>query len=293
MKFLYWFQGKPNVGDAASYVVVSSVCKDKIKYKSPRMSLLRALKRCVFNRDKISCFREILLPFQKCMMAIGSILDYADSQCVIWGTGFREYTSKYSGGQVFAVRGRLSKEKLPQSFYKVKVGDPALLLPLLIKNKKKTNVIPKLCIVPHYYDYNNVHKSFSSNYSILDVRTNNVKEFIKELCNYDFVLSSSLHGLIIAHSYGIPALWFYYGNINSGSFKFHDYFSSVDIPLYEGFRNIEEILHDCKSWIYFFEQHKHLYLPHIDVKKIQLDLLACFPFPKQDWCDELLSGKML
>lgn len=290
MKYLYWYQGKTNVGDVASYIVVSSVCREKIMYKSPKTSLPSALKRCFLNkRFKMAYYREIILPFQKCLMAIGSILDYSNSHCIIWGTGFREYTSKYSQGQVYAVRGRLSKEKLPQTSCNVKIGDPAILLPLLFKIQKKPNVIPKLCLIPHYYDFENVRNIYSSRYDILDVRTNDVKGFITRLCNYDYVLSSSLHGLIIAHSYGIPAIWFYYGDIKSGSFKFHDYFSSVGVPLYEGFRNIDEILQDSVSWKVFFEQHKELYLPHIDITKLQFDLLSCFPFPKQDWCVDFLN----
>jgi hypothetical protein len=46
-------------------------------------------------------------------------------------------------------------------------------------------------------------------------------------------VSSSLHGIIIAHSYGIPAAWIAISEIHgsgvSADFKFLDYYSSVGL----------------------------------------------------------------
>ncbi len=41
----------------------------------------------------------------------------------------------------------------------------------------------------------------------------------------DEIISSSLHGIVIAEAYGIPCKWILYGNeIEGGEFKYQDYF---------------------------------------------------------------------
>jgi hypothetical protein len=46
-------------------------------------------------------------------------------------------------------------------------------------------------------------------------------------------LSSSLHGLIVAHAYGIPAVWCDFADrphaIAGDGTKFHDYFASIGL----------------------------------------------------------------
>ena len=44
-------------------------------------------------------------------------------------------------------------------------------------------------------------------------------------CKY--ILSSSLHGLIISDAYNIPNIWLDEYKLNEGDFKFKDYFLSI------------------------------------------------------------------
>lgn len=89
-----------------------------------------------------------------------------------------------------------------------------------------------------------------------------------------------MHGLIISHAYGIPALWIKKGWINSSEFKFYDYFSSVGIPKYKGFSNIDEILLDNCSIENLFIRNKDLSLIHSNLQLIQDNLIKAFPFTK-------------
>ena len=48
------------------------------------------------------------------------------------------------------------------------------------------------------------------------------------MCACEVIVSSSLHGLIIADAYGIPTVWAKFGNdINGNDFKFYDYYWSL------------------------------------------------------------------
>ena len=40
------------------------------------------------------------------------LLDYSNSKTIVWGSGFREEYSKFNGGEILSVRGKLSANKL-------------------------------------------------------------------------------------------------------------------------------------------------------------------------------------
>ena len=55
------------------------------------------------------------------------------------------------------------------------------------------------------------------------------KCWVDELCACEYVISSSLHGLILAEAYHIPTLWATFSdNINGGTFKYMDYYKSIN-----------------------------------------------------------------
>lgn len=99
-----------------------------------------------------------------------------------------------------------------------------------------------------------------------------LESFIAEVCQCHKIFSSSLHGLIIAHVYGIPAQWVQLKNKKihrDQEFKFYDYFSGLDL-LSEG-----PIVIDNSSI-----QDLKMYLPQkIIIKEKFLDqVLSVFPF---------------
>jgi hypothetical protein len=58
-----------------------------------------------------------------------------------------------------------------------------------------------------------------------------VEAVIDAIASCEFVVSSSLHGLIVAHAYRRPALWVEFADPLLGDrSKFHDYFASLGRP---------------------------------------------------------------
>lgn len=185
------------------------------------------------------------------------------------------------GGKILAVRGRLTNEKIINDGYKGcdVFGDPALLLPLIVKPAK--HKIYDLAIIPHWKEYDYFKNKYGERYKILDIRTKDVEHFVKELTSCKYILSTSLHGIILSHAYNIPALWIKHGYIDTDGFKFYDYFSSVDIPFYNGYEYFDQYLKD-DNWRNLFDEHTTSSLPQTDITLIQKSLLNVAPFHVQD-----------
>jgi hypothetical protein len=214
-------------------------------------------------------------------MAIGSILNCARPNFLVWGAGYMNEFQRSEGGKFLAVRGALSAQKLLRDGfpYCSVWGDPALLLPLLYKpgNAKKYLV----GIIPHQCDNHSWKDKYSGKAKIIQIITGKnrtIENVIDDICSCEYILSSSLHGLIVAHSYCIPAIWIKESS-TVGTFKFYDYFSAVDINQYTGFTEVYKILDDPKA---FFRENKKKSCIVNELEKIQRDLLNTAPFAVLD-----------
>lgn len=293
--YLYWWKDIPNVGDLASFYLIKHLSSDAIQWKNPQITFWREFKLTIKKLLKkrkfyIPNLRAYVYPWQKCIFGIGSMIEFANDRTIIWGSGFRENRGQYKCNCVKAVRGKLSQRKLREQ-YNIAIGDPALLLPLVYTplNKSKGQ---GLKIVPHYADYAYIYEKYHSRYDIIDVRTGDVESFINQIVSSKYILSTSLHGLIISHAYGIPALWIKHGYIYSSDFKFYDYFSSVNIEAYTPFTNIDEILESTDSIEILFNSHKNLSHINVSLHTMQIELLSVAPFNLKDEYQKLLDMHM-
>jgi pyruvyltransferase len=173
--------------------------------------------------------------FSPIYVTIGSILTHVNKKCIVWGSGIvsKEYPIKK--GEFLAVRGPQTRNHLIKQGYQVPevFGDPALLLPKYYNPKIEKEYASG--IIPHYSDYNKVKDFYKDDNSILliDLMTNDVDKTTDEILKCRKIVSSSLHGIIVAHAYGIPAVWQKFsGNIFGDDIKYQDYFESVDIKPY-------------------------------------------------------------
>lgn len=277
IKLVYWRQA--NFGDALSPFIVGTLSQKKIIpkdfYRNKRDALKQFIK-CI-KSHRLYDIKYICLPWEKNLLAIGSIASYGTKRSIIWGSGFMNETETFNGGKIYAVRGHFTKQKIEQLGYQCPnvCGDPALLLPLIIS---ASETITDVGIIPHWTETSFFSNTYGNNYKIIKLNTTNIFNVVHEITSCKMILSTSLHGLIVAHAYGIPAIWIKKGYISTDGFKFSDYFSSVDIPPYQGFTNIEDILKNRESITSFFKQYEHIALPHTELKSIQIKLLKSAPF---------------
>jgi len=168
------------------------------------------------------------------IVCVGSILDALrpNYSGIIFGSGFlkEKNTKPLPKAKVVAVRGALTRDamRLPNE---VPLGDPGLLFSKLFRPSE--NKIYDLGIIPHYVDFNKneikrIAKMYPGKTLIIDVREP-VSKVFGEISKCKNIISSSLHGLIIADSLGIPNKWFFIKSSPHGDrFKFDDYYSAFN-----------------------------------------------------------------
>jgi len=171
------------------------------------------------------------------LMAIGSIMSYATSKAYVWGSGIISKKDVFTEANFLAVRGPKSRARVLELGYSCPevYGDPALLLPnFYVPEVPKTHT---LGIIPHYIDYQEAVAQFEHDPSVkvINLLGDDVEEITQEILSCEQTLSSSLHGVIVSHAYGIPSVWVRFSDKLTGdNVKFEDYFLSVDLVPYTG-----------------------------------------------------------
>lgn len=170
-------------------------------------------------------------------LSIGSVLGHGTTSkySTVWGTGLMNYNEGCNKNATYcAVRGPLTRKRLLELNIDCPdvLGDPALLM-----KKLYDPVIEKkyeIGIIPHYVDYEYVVNAIKDpRIKIIKFATADVINTTNQILECKRIISSSLHGVIVPHSYNIPTLYTKFSNKVAGKgFKFKDYFLSVGIEPY-------------------------------------------------------------
>ncbi len=202
------FTGKANAGDAASQFIVEKILGTNVEVWSQANA----------NGPNL--------------IALGSILQWADKQSVVWGSGYinTKVAPSELPAHILAVRGPLTRDRLhAQGCYgDFILGDPGVLLPEFLPASPLQH---SLGLIPHYVDMNEafVERARAAGVCVIDPSLP-LTDYTAKLTSCSAVLSSSLHGLIFAHAYGIPAGWIELSDrVIGNGFKFRDYYASVGI----------------------------------------------------------------
>jgi pyruvyltransferase len=172
------------------------------------------------------------------LIGIGSVLEKVPEtfRGTLWTTGFKYEQSRgnFPAAKVLAVRGKLTRDRIQCSdMDHVAIGDAGLLCDEFLTASRKRY---KLGVIPHFVDADDPSvkaiRALSGEISIIDVCAE-TKEVIRSAGECEHILSSSLHGLILADSLGIPNRWIQFPSsaklIEGAGFKFRDYYSNFDI----------------------------------------------------------------
>ncbi|WP_199635215.1 polysaccharide pyruvyl transferase family protein [Serratia sp. PAMC26656] len=178
------------------------------------------------------------------LLSIGSVMHFANEGDCIWGTGVNGKISldklNFTNLDVRAVRGPKTRKVLQDKGINVPeiYGDPALLLPSLFDKKIliDENLKTEILVIPHMNEDIRKYDKYSS---VLCSPRQGALSFTRRIVNSSFVVSSSLHGVIIAEAYGIPAV-FLDGESGESMFKYDDYYNGTGRDYYPVARNIDQ-----------------------------------------------------
>jgi pyruvyltransferase len=202
---------------------------------------------------------------------IGSILEdtYLTPSTIVWGAGIpdKDQIINIKPKKILAVRGPLTRKKLLEQGIKCPAvyGDPALLIHLIYNPQIEKKY--KLGIIPHFSNLTNKKLNEAKknpNIKIINLKIYKGcwKNVIDDILSCEYIISESLHGLIISESYKIPNLWINIEdtpNKNKGIFKYLDFYHSIgktniknyiDISDYNDLPNIIETINN--NWYYRF-----------------------------------------
>lgn len=161
-------------------------------------------------------------------LGVGSILETARPGDWVWGTGTKfEADIDAFGMKVLAVRGPRTASVLRNFRHEIAIGDPALLLPRVYEPSVSRVQTGLVGFIPHYVDHDFI-PYFEKDATIIDVTNANWRATIDAIVDCALIVSSSLHGIIVAEAYGVPAVWIQPSNrIFGGHHKFQDYYAST------------------------------------------------------------------
>jgi pyruvyltransferase len=193
--FVYWSRcaRNRNFGDVLGPYIVENVAQRRVEYAEPERAEL---------------------------VVVGSIVEYLPDSYggAVAGIGCARASTRRSfvNADVKLVRGEHTARRLG---VKVPVGDPGLLASDFIERQDKKY---RFGFIRHYADKTN---SFPAAHQINILWP--IEKVIEETDKCDAIVTSSLHGLILADSLGIKRRWVLYPRVQGSGFKFKDYGSSI------------------------------------------------------------------
>ncbi|WP_206476920.1 polysaccharide pyruvyl transferase family protein [Microbacterium sp. KRD172] len=199
----FWWDGHPNFGD------------DLTPWLLPRYGL-------------VPQYRE---PRAAGLVGVGSLLEFLPPEFsgAIWGSGLmRDGRRPLPSASVLAVRGPLTAERIGVQAEPA-YGDPGLLV---ARHQARPVGDDRIAVVPH--GHHRPHEGLAALVRAAGdgARVVNVHQraggAVREIAAARAVITTSLHGLITADSYGIPAVWTTLDPpLDGGDFKFRDYEAAV------------------------------------------------------------------
>lgn len=195
----FWWEEKKNFGDLLTPLLL------------PRLGIVPRLVPAAESR----------------LVGVGSLVQHlsADYDGVLWGTGLiHDVPTDLSGATCLALRGELTRDRLGNPSVQA-LGDPGLLLRNYVRRRS-----PRVDVglVPHYRHRDDATlrrwvQEYASVCRVIDVRRGPVA-VARQIAECATIVTTSLHGLIVADAFGIPGVWIRMPvELFGGDFKFADH----------------------------------------------------------------------
>ncbi|MGN0601571.1 MAG: polysaccharide pyruvyl transferase family protein [Oscillospiraceae bacterium] len=241
---LEWWNVRKNLGDYLAYVVYNWMLDKK------NINPDKQVKKTVH------------------ILTIGSVIGIGSFDAVIWGSGLHTLGSIHAISQRYkfvkydirALRGPITAAVMKEFGYSVEnvsLGDPAVILPFIYPKEKSEKIYP-------YSIINHFTAKTKGDGHYINIETYDYEFFIDEICKSSLIVSSSLHGIILAESYGVPAIFLNDGR-NKELIKYYDWYFSTGRMNVKIANSVEEAL-------------KMEPMPLPDLKLMRKELIATFPY---------------
>jgi len=205
----YWWTGERNFGDLITPALLRSYGLTPV------------------------CCRD---PAAASLAATGSIIGMLprDFEGIVLGSGLLSDNPnlRLPNARILALRGEMTKDRL-EVRDEIALGDPGLLVADLLPRRTPSKSFV-LGIVLHYEDRDNaiirtMVRRYPREVTVINVQKGPIP-VVRDIDRCQFVLSSSLHGVVAADALGIPNCWTVLSHRVFGKgFKFRDYYSAFGL----------------------------------------------------------------
>lgn len=216
------------------------------------------------------------------LFTLGSIFHMVSEKDWVWGTGVNPIWQRTVPLRdqpfIHAVRGPLTKHYLERKYHwelPEVFGDPGVLISHFYVPRKLPKKNQVLVLLQHNDELYEVEKYIGNSCAITRCQRDqstrlNFFEVADLIFNSEYVISSSLHAIIFAEAFGVPARWLrnpYLPSVETESdFKYNDYYLSTEREPYQFATTVEAAL-----------EQGGLMVDRKIIENLQKNLLECFP----------------
>ncbi|GAA4062196.1 polysaccharide pyruvyl transferase family protein [Agromyces indicus] len=159
------------------------------------------------------------------LLTVGSVLHFGRPEAHVWGTGRngKVESEPVPGMYIHALRGPLTARYLSSRYTTLPdtYGDPGLLVPYLFPEfTRPESPSRKIGVLANLNDKREPGDTFS----VIEP-TAPVDQVVRAILDCEYLVTSSLHGLIIAESFGVPVR--HMRSDHEPRFKYEDYFEGT------------------------------------------------------------------
>jgi pyruvyltransferase len=168
------------------------------------------------------------------LYTVGSILLMGYQNTTVWGSGIlvspspaRNFLHRacFRKLDIRCVRGPLTRQALLRLGHQCPevYGDPGCLMPLIYKPTVEKTL--EYLVIPHSHTEQQTRREVPAE-NFLSLNTDDYQAVIHKICSARKVIASSLHGIILAEAYGVPAIYLDH-RPKHFEFKYADWYQST------------------------------------------------------------------